>query len=64
VSSANDYELVFGRLGVDPDLLSPKEQLWAARVLLWSSIARIVAAHALRLVILVAITVQVVTATV
>jgi hypothetical protein len=64
VSSANDYDLVFGHLGIDADLLSPKERRWAARVLLWSCIARSVAAHALRLVLLVAITVQVMMATV
>jgi hypothetical protein len=56
MNRAKEYELVFGDLLGATAVLSPRERRWAARVLIWSFVARRVAGCALCLVSLAVVT--------
>lgn len=60
MNRTTEYELVFGDLPGDAGVLSPKERRWAARVLLWSFVAHRVAGRAIRLVLVVVVTGQII----
>lgn len=56
MNRAKEYDLVFGDLPANAGVLSPGERRWAARVLLWSFVARRVAGCALHLAFLAVVT--------